>query len=259
VKPSSERRGRNIKITVAYDGCDFYGWQVQKTGRTVQGVIEAALERMHDHPLRIQGAGRTDSGVHATGQVANFFSDLDSIPADRFREAMNSYLPPDIRIIHSCEAPPQFNAKNSARMRIYGYNLYDSEVGYPHLRRYCWKIRHRPDIENINRIASCLVGEKDFSTFAAAGDASNSKIRKVYSAHFFPSGPYLVFRVAASSFLWKMVRSFLGTILELDQNGMGAEAMREILESRERSRAGSTAPARGLFLERIIYDDDAIC
>jgi tRNA pseudouridine38-40 synthase len=259
VKLRPKGGGRNIKITVAYDGSDFFGWQVQKTGRTVQGVIEASLERMHGHPLRIQGAGRTDSGVHATGQVANFFSDLDSIPADRFREALNAYLPPDIRIMHSAEVEPEFNAKNSARMRIYGYNLYDAVVGYPHLRRYCWKIRYRPNIGNLNRMAACLVGEKDFTTFAAAGDASKSKIRKVHSAHFFPSGPFLVFRVAASSFLWKMVRSFTGTILELDQNGQGAQSMREILEARDRSRAGSTAPARGLFLERILYDDQPPC
>ena len=259
MKHKQQRRGRNIRITVAYDGSDFYGWQVQKTGRTVQGEIEASLERMHGHPLRIQGAGRTDSGVHATGQVANFFSDLDSIPADKFREALNSYLPPDIRVMHSSEAPAEFNAKNSARMRIYGYNLYDAMVGYPHLRRYCWKIRFRPNIENLNRMAACLVGERDFTTFAAAGDASKSRIRKVHSAHFFPSGPYLVFRVAASSFLWKMVRSFLGTIMELEQNGLGPDIMREILEAKDRARAGSTAPARGLFLERIVYDDDAPC
>jgi tRNA pseudouridine38-40 synthase len=242
---------------VAYDGSDFFGWQVQKTGRTVQGEIEASLERMHGHAVRIQGAGRTDSGVHATGQVANFFSDLDSIPAPTFREALNSYLPQDIRIVRSSQAAPDFNAKNSARMRVYGYNLYDAEVGYPHLRRYCWKIRYRPDMGNLNSLAACLVGEKDFSTFAAAGDASKSRVRKVHAAHFFPSGPFLVFRVAASSFLWKMVRSFLGTILELDRNGLGAKSMLEILESRDRSRAGSTAPARGLFLERIVYDDDA--
>ena len=246
---------RNIKITVAYDGTDFFGWQVQKSGRTVQGVIEDALERMHGHAVRIKGGGRTDSGVHASGQVANFFTDLDSIPDTKFQDAMNSYLPEDIRVLNSREVDDTFNAKTSARMRIYKYYLYIAHTGLPHYRRYCWKIGRKPDVENLNRMAAGLVGEHDFTTFSAAGDSSNSKVRLVYSACFYPEGPFLVFRMAASSFLWKMVRSVLGTLLELDQNGLGQNEIEEYLEARNRSCAGSTAPARGLFLERIMYDE----
>ncbi len=246
---------RNIKVTVAYDGTDFSGWQVQKSGRTVQGVIEDALKRMHGYSVRVQGAGRTDSGVHASGQVANFFTDLDSIPDIKFGDAMNSYLPEDIRVLRSCEVDDAFNAKTSARMRIYKYYLYIAHAGMPYYSRYCWKIRRKPDIQNLNSMAAGLVGEHDFTTFGAAGDSSSSKVRLIYSACFYPEGPFLIFRMAASSFLWKMIRSLLGTLIELDQNGFGKKEMEEYLESRNRSRAGSTAPARGLFLERIVYDE----
>jgi tRNA pseudouridine38-40 synthase len=247
---------RNIRLTLAYDGTEFSGWQVQKNARTVQGDIEEALERMHGHPVRIQGAGRTDSGVHASGQVGNFFSDLDSIDPRRWHIALNSYLPPDVRALASSEAPETFNAKNSARQRVYRYYLYTGIVGPPHLRLYCWKIRRRPDLRALNALASVLLGEHDFTTFAAAGDVSRSKVRRVDTACFFPEGPFICFKVAASSFVWKMVRSILGTVLEYEQKAESPAALAEALRARDRSQAGMSAPARGLFLERVKYDGD---
>jgi tRNA pseudouridine38-40 synthase len=247
---------RNIRITLAYDGTEFSGWQVQRNARTVQGDIEEALLRMHDHPVRIQGAGRTDSGVHASGQVGNFLSDLGSIEPSRWHIALNSYLPPDVRALDSSEAPEAFNAKSSARQRVYRYFLYTGTVGLPHFRRYCWKIRWRPQMRALNALASIFLGEHDFTTFAAAGDSSKSKVRRVDTACFFPEGPFLCFKVAASSFVWKMVRSMLGTILEYEQQNLPPAALADALEARDRSRAGMSAPARGLFLERVKYDGD---
>ena len=247
---------RNIRLTLAYDGTEFSGWQVQNNARTVQGDIEDALGRMHGHPVRIQGAGRTDSGVHASGQVGNFFSDLDSIDPRRWHIALNSYLPPDVRALASSEAPETFNAKNSARQRVYRYYLYTGIVGPPHLRLYCWKIRRRPDIRALNALASVFLGEHDFTTFAAAGDVSRSKVRRVDTACFFPEGPFICFKVAASSFVWKMVRSILGTVLEYEQKAESPAALAEALRARDRSQAGMSAPARGLFLERVKYDGD---
>jgi len=247
---------RNIRLTIAYDGTEFSGWQVQNNARTVQGDIEEALRRMHGHPVRIQGAGRTDSGVHASGQVGNFFSDLDSIEASRWHIALNSYLPPDVRALASREAAEEFNAKNSARKRVYRYFLYTASVGLPHLRLYCWKIRWRPDLRLLNALASVFLGEHDFTTFAAAGDASRSKVRRVDTACFFPEGPFICFKVAASSFVWKMVRSMLGTILEYGQKALPPAALADALKARDRSQAGMSAPARGLFLERVIYDGE---
>jgi tRNA pseudouridine38-40 synthase len=247
---------RNIRLTLAYDGTGFSGWQVQNNARTVQGDIEEALKRMHGHAVRIQGAGRTDSGVHATGQVGNFTSDLDSIEPSRWHIALNSYLPPDVRALDSMEAPAAFNAKGSARQRVYRYFLYAGSVGLPHLRLYCWKIRHTPRLQELNALASVFLGEHDFTTFAAAGDTSRSKVRRVDTACFYPEGSFLCFKVAASSFVWKMVRSLLGTILEYEQKSLPPAALAEALEARDRSRAGTSAPARGLFLERVVYDGD---
>jgi tRNA pseudouridine38-40 synthase len=194
--------------------------------------------------------------VHASGQVGNFLSDLDSIEPERWHIALNSYLPPDIRALDSCEAPAEFNAKSSARQRVYRYFLYSGAVGLPHFRLYCWKIRRRPQLGALNALASVFLGEHDFTTFAASGDSSKSKVRRVDTAAFYPEGPFLCFKVAASSFVWKMVRSMLGTILEYEQNDMSPAVLSDALEARDRSRAGMSAPARGLFLERVRYDGD---
>ncbi len=246
---------RNIRLVLAYDGTDFYGWQVQQEGRTVQGVLQASLERMHGHPVRVIGAGRTDSGVHATGQVASFISDLDSVPAHRFREAVNSFLPRDVRVLASAEASPRFHARRSARQRLYRYYISLAPVLLPHLRNYCYWMRRTPDIRVLSQMASRLVGEHDFSAFSAEGDANVSKVRAVSVSSFHAEGGMLVYTIAANSFLWKMVRTIVGTFLELEEQGAGAADLAAVLESRDHGRAGGTAPARGLFLERVMYDE----
>ncbi len=249
---------RNIRATLAYDGTEFSGWQIQREGRTVQGVLEEALGRMHQHAVRVRAAGRTDAGAHASGQVISFFTDLDSIPAEKFRDAVNSYLPADVRLLASREVEPGFNARKAARARVYAYYLYVGGEGLPHYRHYCWRIRQKPSLVTLNRMAAQLVGEHDFSTFAAAGSAERSHVRRVYAAGFHPEGPFIVFRIAANSFLWKMVRSIVGTFIELEQGGQKEDRVRQILLARDRSLAGSTAPARGLFLERVLYDGDSL-
>jgi tRNA pseudouridine38-40 synthase len=249
---------RVIKATVAYDGTDFVGWQVQATGRTVQGAMEEALARMHGHPVRVSGAGRTDSGVHATGQVASFRTDLDSIRAERFREAVNSYLPRDVRIVESREAGPRFDARRSARLRVYRYYLETGPVLLPHLRRYRHWVPRRLDLPRLGEMASLLVGDHDFTSFSAEGaeaDGGESRLRTVTVSGFEAEGDSVTYTVAAISFLWKMVRTIVGTMLELEQSGCGRAELQAILDGRSRSRAGPTAPARGLFLEKVVYDE----
>lgn len=246
---------RTIRLTLAYDGTDYSGWQVQANARTVQGVIEEALERMHGHPVRIQGAGRTDSGVHATGQVGSFQTDLDSIAAERWQAALNSYLPRDIRVLQSGEAPAGFNAKSSALARAYGYYLFPGAAVPPHLCRYCWRVGRRPAVDRLNRLASVFVGTHDFTTFAAAGDPSRSKVRRVDASAFHPEGALLVYRVTASSFVWKMVRSLVGTMVEYEACGRSPADLAGALEGRRRELAGPSAPAWGLFLEKVLYDE----
>jgi tRNA pseudouridine38-40 synthase len=245
---------RNIKLVLAYDGTDFAGWQIQRTGRTVQGTLSEALERVHGGAVVVRAAGRTDAGVHATGQVANFFTELDSVPAEKYREAINSHLPADVRILDSEEVREGFHARRSARCRIYQYYLYHTAVGFPHFRRYCQRISEPGSLETLNRMASCIVGEHDFTTFAAAGDANRSKIRRIHVSCFYPRGSFLIYRIVADSFLWKMVRSLVGTMLDISSKDGGEHEMAAALEAGDRGFAGTTAPARGLFLEGVVYD-----
>jgi tRNA pseudouridine38-40 synthase len=245
---------RNIRLTVAYDGTDFFGWQLQKKGRTIQGVMQDGLERMHGHPVHVLAAGRTDAGVHATGQVANFHSDIDSIPPRRFRDAVNAYLPRDVRVLDSEEVSARFHARRSARLRVYRYYTVCAPVLLPHLRNFRHWIRRPLDSHNLNELASVLVGEHDFSCFSAEGDANLSKVRRVEASSFHVEGDTLVYTIAATSFLWKMVRAIMGTFFMLEEQGLGARELRTIMETGMRSNAGGTAPARGLFLERVVYD-----
>jgi tRNA pseudouridine38-40 synthase len=245
---------RIIRLTLAYDGTDFLGWQLQRRGRTVQGVLQEGLSRMHGRPLHVVAAGRTDSGVHATGQVASFISDLDSIPGERFRDAVNSYIPPDVRVVDSAEAPPGFHARRSARLRVYRYYTACGPVLLPHLRPWRHWLRRTPDVRRLSELAGVLVGEHDFTCFSAEGDANVSKVRRVATSAFHVEGDTLVYTIAATSFLWKMVRTIMGTLLMLEEQGKGARDLRLVMEAGLRSSAGGTAPARGLFLEKVVYD-----
>jgi len=249
---------RNVKVTVAYDGTDFLGWQLQARGRTVQGVMQEGLSRMHGHPVHVLAAGRTDSGVHAVGQVANFHSDIDSIPAERFRDAVNAYLPPDVRVMESEVVEPAFHARRSALLRVYRYYTVRAPVLPPHLRRYRHWVRRPLDIQRLNEMAAALEGEHDFTCFAAEGDANKSKVRRVDVSVFRWEADTLVYTIAASSFLWKMVRTIMGTFLMLEEQGLGARELRLIMDAGMRSNAGGTAPARGLFLERVVYDAEQL-
>lgn len=245
---------RNIRLVLAYDGTDFEGWQVQSRGRTVQGVLQEGLARMHGHPVNVLAAGRTDSGVHATGQVASFRTDIGSIPAWRFRDAVNAYLPRDVRVLAADRVAWEFHARRSARQRIYRYYTICGAVVLPQLRAYRHWIRRRPDLPRLNEMAAALIGEHDFTCFSAEGDANHSKVRRIDVSAFHQEGDTLVYTVAATSFLWKMVRTIMGTLLLLEEQRQGARELRLIMQAGSRANAGATAPARGLFLERVIYD-----
>ena len=242
-------KNRNIRLTISYDGTDFCGWQIQKKGRTIQYVLEEALMEMHKHPVKSIASGRTDSGVHASGQVVNFISDIDSISGYKYMNALNSLLPPDIRIMDSCEVPAEFHARFDAKVRIYKYFMYHAIVCPVHYSRFCYSFQRKPDMNLLNRYAADLTGIHDFSTFTAAGDSSKTRVREIFSAIFYREGPFLVFKIAGNAFLRRMVRSIAGTILELEENNAPEETM---------ENAGTTAPAKGLFLHRVVYDTNTI-
>lgn len=256
-EPQIDSPLRNVALTLSYDGTDFLGWQRQsgkaKIGRTVQETVEAALEKMHGHSVPLIGSGRTDSGVHAVGQVANFFTDIRSIPAERFIPALNSMLPTDVRVVGSREVDPLFHARFSARSRAYRFFLHCGARPFAHELPYVWHLGRWPSLSRVNAMASRLSGEIDCTTFAAAGDQSRSKSRYLFGAHFFPEGDRIVFEISANAFLWRMVRSIVGTIVYLDGKGADTEEFERVLRSKDRSLAGPTAPGTGLFLWNVRY------
>lgn len=252
-------KGRAIQLVVSYDGTDFGGWQRQKNARSVQEELEKALGTMHGHPVRVTGAGRTDAGVHALGQVAGFFTDIASIPAERFVPALNKLLPRDVRIMKSLDAQPDFHARFDASMRKYRYFFTCGATPTPFALRYSWFVPRQPAIASLNAMASLLVGENDYSAFASAKDRSVSKFRFVQDSSFWSEGGLLVYQISANAFLWRMVRSIVGTMIFLEgQAGSEAEAarlMRQTLDSKDRKMAGPTAPPNGLFLWSVEYGE----
>lgn len=259
---------RNILLTVSYDGTNFCGWQRQDKSdggnpvRTVQGEIEKVLEKIHKVKTPLQGSGRTDSGVHAVRQAANFFSPVDSIPAEKYVLAMNSLLPDDIRILEAKEVDEKFSSRFSATSRSYRYFIIPSHKALASQMPFAWDIGHEPDIDKLNKMASCLKGEIDCATFAASGDESLSTCRYLYDAHFFyqelyPCGRALVFEITANAFLWKMVRSIVGSLIYFEKD-KDADYFKQILESCDRSKAGPTAPPQGLFLWDICFDGERV-
>ncbi|MEL3908809.1 MAG: tRNA pseudouridine(38-40) synthase TruA [Treponemataceae bacterium] len=248
----------NILLTISYDGTDFCGWQKQtkhglKTCRTIQDEIETSLEKILKRKTEIYGSGRTDSGVHAVGQIANFFSPVKSMKEENYVQALNSILPSDIRIIGAKKVDARFNARFSSKARTYRYFCNTQKFTLAHLTRYAWNIRYTPNLILLNRMANLLRGEMDFTSFAASGDASKSKNRYVEAAFFFMENEMLVFEITANAFLWHMVRSLLGTILELEKKGKNETDFARILVAKDRKKAGLTAPAKGLFLWKVLY------
>jgi len=250
---SDSRDMQNIRLTLAYDGTDFAGWQRQKDARTAQEELEKALGTMHGHPVPTVAAGRTDSGVHARGQVANFYTDIRSIPAQRFLPALNKLLPRDLRILGAEEVDYDFHSRYDARLRRYRYFTACGGAPDPVRLRYAHFIRRRPDLAVLNRMSSRLLGETDFTALSSARDESLSRSRFVHEASFRWEGESLVFEIAANAFLLRMVRSIVGCILDFEAGGRDGDDFAALLASRDRSAAGPTAPARGLFLWNVEY------
>ncbi|MDR2632544.1 MAG: tRNA pseudouridine(38-40) synthase TruA [Treponema sp.] len=244
---------RNIRLLLAYDGTDFSGWQRQAGRRTVQGALEAALEKLHKHPVSLTGSGRTDAGVHAAGQVAHFHTDIGSIPAERFVPALNRLLPQDVRILGAQEGSLDFHARFDAKSRTYRYCLVCGRPALPQELRYAYQLWRYPRLDRLNDYARLLRGELDCSVFAQSKDPSLSRSRYLFGACFFIQGNRLVFEITANAFLWKMIRSILGTALRCEAQGLAPEDFKTILGSGDRSLAGPTAPPQGLFLWNIAY------
>ena len=253
---NADKSQRNIRLLVAYDGTGFSGWQRQNNGRSIQGDIETALKKIHKHPVVLTGSGRTDAGVHAAGQVANFYTSIKNMDASRFVPALNSLLQRDIRILEAREASSSFHARFDAKMRSYRYHLVCGRPAFPHELRYALQLWRCPDLGRLNDFARLLLGEFDCTFFASSRDESVTRFRYIQNAHFFIQGGQLIFEISANAFLWKMVRSIVGTLLFYEEEGITAARFADILSSGDHNLAGPTVPPNGLFLWNIDYYRD---
>jgi tRNA pseudouridine38-40 synthase len=247
---------RTIKLTIAYDGTDFNGWQSQPKGRTIQQTLEGALSRIHDRDISVVAAGRTDAGVHATGQVAAFRSDRDSIPIDRFAHAINSLLPLDVRVLRAEVVRDDFHARFDATCRTYEYHVLPAEHLHPTRRRYTWRVHFHPNIARLNQMCLAVIGEHDFASFAGTGGDTSTTIRRVYQASWRAERDELIFHIAASGFLWRMVRSLVGTMIGFERDRTALEQFEVVRDACNREAAGESAPARGLYLCRVEYPSE---
>lgn len=257
-------------MTLAYDGSGFVGWQRQADGTSVQGLLEAALARIEGAPVTLVGAGRTDAGVHASGQVASVELTATIDPPTLVR-ALNAVLPPEIRVIGVGEVPSSFHARYSAVSKTYRYQIVNGPVATPFEWRYAWHVSERLDVERMRTAATLFDGEHDFAAFRATGSAVKTSVRRVCASRFFRATPdaggatwcswggelagadRLVYEVTASGFLRHMVRAMVGTLVEIGAGRREPGSIEKALRSGRREDAGPTAPACGLWLVGVSY------
>jgi tRNA pseudouridine38-40 synthase len=249
---------RNLKLTLSYDGSDFSGWQVQPDASTIQGTLASAIGRLTGENVLPQGSGRTDAGVHALAQVATF-STASPIPVENFLKALNDILPPSIRILEVKEVPADFHARKSARAKTYRYRICRAAICSPFFTRYVWHFPYPLDENAMSNAAAAIVGEHDFTSFAAVdperGQENNevSNVRTIFSSRFERQNDEFVFTVCGSGFLHHMVRNLVGTLILVGKGTLQPQDIAPILAARDRSAAGATAPASGLFLVSVEY------
>ena len=244
---------RNLKLTLSYDGTDYSGWQTQPGYRTVQETLEAAIARLTGEPrIRANASGRTDAGVHAVGQVVNFYSGTQ-LPPETLVRAINAHLPDDVVVRDAVDVPQVFDANHDAVRKLYRYVIHDGPVSNPFLRRYACQSRHPLDVEAMRRAASPLLGRHDFSSFETAGSERMSSVRTITHLAVNRVDEWIWIDVEADGFLYNMVRAIAGTLMYVGRGYWPADEVAAILESGDRTRAGPTAP-QGLFLMRVTYE-----
>jgi len=254
---------RNIRLTIQYDGTDYSGWQVQQNGTTIQGLIEKAIYSVTGEKNRILGAGRTDAGVHAFDQTA-VFKTSSNLDTEVLTNALNANLPFDIRIINMEEAPDDFHPRFNAKNKTYSYLISSTGPYSIFLQRYSWQMAWQLDCTSMNKAASHLIGKKDFSSFQASGCSAKHPVREIIQIEiedlksvgfmgFTLDAPLIKISIKANAFLRHMARNIVGTLVEVGKEKLQPDDMIKILEFKDRDKAGPTAPACGLFLEKINY------
>ena len=256
---------RNIKLVLEYDGTNYHGWQTQPDLPTIQDVIEESLAKLTKTPIQIIGAGRTDTGVHAEGQVANFHTD-SQIPVIAFQKGLNALLPRDIVVCSAKEVSPEFHARFSATRRRYRYTILNREYPSALLRQTSYCFSTEIDVLRANNVCQTLVGTHDFASFQKAGSDRINPVCEIYEAHWRKKEPYVYFEIEADAFLRGMVRAITGTVLAINskfwlancaKNTKRRDAemeLRRILDAKDRAAAGMSVPAHGLSLIEVKYN-----
>lgn len=244
---------KRVKLVVAYDGTNYHGWQVQDNGITIEEVLNRTISELVQEDIKVIGASRTDAGVHACGNVVVF--DTESrIPGDKFSFALNQRLPEDIRIQESCEVDADFHPRYADTVKTYEYNILNRRFELPSKRLYAAFCYYPMDIERMNQAAAYLVGEHDFKSFCSAGAQVQTTVRTIYAVNVTKEDDMVHIRITGNGFLYNMVRIIAGTLMQVGTGLMEPEQVKEILEARDRSKAGPTAVAKGLTLVEIRYE-----
>jgi tRNA pseudouridine38-40 synthase len=242
-----------VRLRLEYDGTEFCGWQLQAGDRTVQGELESAFARVVGHAVRVYGAGRTDAGVHARGQVAHADAP-GALEPHVLHRALNALLPPDVAVLEVSAAAPDFDARGDARWKRYVYRILDRRTPSPLRRRTTWHLRAALDLEAMCEAARCLEGTHDFAAFRGhAGAAGANSVRKLLRLDLRRDGDELAIAAEGQAFLRHMVRNLVGTLVQVGRGRLPPAELAEILASRDRARAGPTAPACGLCLDHVEY------
>lgn len=246
---------RNFRLILRYDGTDYNGWQSQPDQRTIQQTLEDAIRTVTgDERIFANASGRTDSGVHAVGQVVNFHSNTKLAP-DVVLRAVNNHLPRDVVIVACEEAPPEFDANRDAKRKLYRYVIHDHPVPDPFLRRFCCHSRHRLDADLMRQSAQALKGTHDFRCFETEWPNRASSVRTITHLAISRAGDWIWLDVEADGFLYNMVRAIAGTLMYVGRRFWPVERVAQLIQGADRTQAGPTAPARGLFLMRVTYQE----
>lgn len=245
---------KRIKMTIAYDGTRYSGWQIQPNAITVEGVLTDALSTLLREPVTLIGASRTDAGVHALGNVAVFDTE-HPIPAEKISYAVNAYLPEDIRVVESCQVAEDFHPRYDCHDKCYEYHITCGEFAMPMERLYAHHLRKMPDVARMQEAAGHIEGTHDFTSFCSVATPVQDKVRTIHSLTVEKSGQEIVIRVVGNGFLYNMVRIIAGTLIQVGLGEKNPEDIPTILTAMDRQKAGPTAPAKGLRLCYIRYND----